>query len=135
MPKPILCHRCEQNDPNKLQTYEVSDSKRGVRLLINVTAAYEYAKRILRPMEIPVEYVQKMVLVNMSETFCGAHVEHVDRKYPAIIGMYETGTELSMLLLDGTHRLFGAVKHHEPAMAYVLDHKDLMMFVLEETKP
>jgi hypothetical protein len=127
------CHRCQMNDPNKLQTYEVADSKRGLRLLINVTAAYAFARLNLTAMEIPVDYVQKMVLVNMSETFCGAHVEHVDRTKPAIVGIFENDKEVAMLLLDGTHRMFGSVKHGEPAMAYVLEPSDLLRFVIERT--
>lgn len=127
----LPCHRCLENHPTAshiIQTYSVVDDKTGTDLLINVTAAYQFARAVLTPIEIPKEHHNWLMLVNMSETFCGAHVEHVDRTKPAIIGTLDG----RIMLMDGTHRLFAWIKHNEPPLAYCLDDKQTIQFVMRK---
>lgn len=126
------CHRCQENKPGAFtfQTYTVDDDKLGIHLMINVTAAYDFARRYLVPTEIPKKYHNHLMLINMSETFCGAHVEHVDRTKPAIMGMRDG----RIMLMDGTHRLFAWIKHGEPPVAYCLNEKQTAQFIMKETK-
>src|ERR1700732_4661300 len=127
------CHRCLENFPNNrfvLQTYSVCDDKLGIDLLINVTAAYDFARRHLTPIEIPKKHHEYMMLVNRSETFCGQHVEHVDRTKPAIMGMRDG----MVMLMDGTHRLFAWIKHGEPPVAYILNEEQTAKFIMREMK-
>lgn len=128
--KDSKCHRCLENeipdDSVGFHHYELEAmSNNGpVTLRYNVSAAYLYAKQHRTPCEVPADVAKNLIFVNLSETFCGAHVEHVDRTVPAIIGT--CGGQV--MLLDGTHRMFGRMKHNEPPIAYVLNETETAMF-------
>lgn len=125
------CHRCKASEraltgTPHLQTYTVEDKRQGISVMINVTGAYLFARANLAPLHIPAHLHDKLLITNLSETFCGAHVEHVDRSKPAIIGMLDR----RMMLMDGTHRLCAWLKHEEKPIAFVLSEEQTRMFIM-----
>ena len=101
------CHRCQEQavPPGclPLKTYEVTgNTKDGqIKFLYDVSAAYVYAKERHTPAVVPYETARDLIFTNLSETFCGAHVAHVDPSFPALIGIVEG----KLILMDGTHRI------------------------------
>jgi hypothetical protein len=130
------CHRCESGKSIGTQIYQLDyfagepdDQSHPRRVILNVTSAYAFAKKCMQPVVIPRQDAEHLVLINISETFCGAHVDHVDRSVPPMIGML--GGKL--ILMDGTHRMMSQIKNLLPPWAYVLNERQTMEFVIADT--
>lgn len=122
------CHRCLANDvPRghfKIDYYSVEVVVEGGKKeewSYNATKAYTIAQLQCSIMEIPDQLARDLIFTNMSETFCGRHVEHVDRTRPALIAEKDG----KYLLLDGTHRMFARIKHGEKPIAYIITEEQL----------
>jgi hypothetical protein len=123
------CHRCEEKRSAGSLVYDLDYMLDGKpwRIAYDVTGAYAFAAQH-QPVHTFIEPsdAEHLVLVNLSETFCGRHVDHVDRSRPALVGMHGG----LLVLLDGTHRMMARLKNLEPAIAYVLSEEQLQPFVL-----
>jgi hypothetical protein len=132
------CHRCIDNAKKtpgriQMQVYSIEHTYpdgRKLSLIFNVTLAIAFAiQRIVEPIEVPEQVAGEIVLNNLSETFCGRHVEHVDHTMPGLIGTYDQ----KHFLMDGTHRMFACLKHHRPVKAFVLDENQTRQFLIRES--
>lgn len=122
------CHRCEEARSAGTMSYSLDYFKDGVpcTIFVDVGRASTFAQQHSELLTvIPDKDAGALVLVNLSETFCGRHVEHVDDS-PSLIALYEN----KMLLLDGTHRMMRSLKKGLPARAYLLSQDVLMHFVI-----
>ena len=127
------CHRCKANEVPSgclpMKYYETTgtlDSGEEIVLRYDVSSAFAWAKENVVPVQLPFEMACNLIITNLSETFCGAHVEHVNRRIHPICGTYEQ----KLLLLDGTHRLFARLKYHERPLVYLLNEEQTAMFRL-----
>lgn len=126
----VICHRCSiQPAPGEVERYDVSDG--GVSYTFNVTAAIAYVSQH-RTASILAEgdILAQMILGNLSESFCGAHVDHVDENIPAIIGNFEG----RVFIMDGTHRIVKRLKKTLPPIAYVLSNDETHRFLILMTR-